>query len=205
MRFLLSVILICAPVCDARAQILVSIIGGQAAGAASYTCGNTVTSGSTLQSSVNNIAIFTPCTTGSDVNGYSVSAVYTYVGTAGGNIYTAIYSNTTSLCSSGSNCPDVAVCSDSTGVAATASSFNLDTPGSCGTLSANTTYWVGRNTNNASQQTAYTATSPCPAPLTPSVRSNTRSGVTAGTWGSMSGGVSASSACYLVYMVLTPL
>lgn len=172
-------------------------------GGGPFTCGNDVTAGSS-SNPLSNIAIWTPCTTGANGPGYSVASVQIYVGpSAAGNVFSAIYSDT-GTCGGPAHCPNSPICSDTTGVPAVANSFVIDTPAGCGTLAANTTYWVGQNADNALRD-YQRQLSTCPAPL--AFSSNSVFVVlTAGTWtGSIGPSTADAGACYLAFMVLTPL
>lgn len=186
-------------------QILTPILSGSfPSGGAAYTCGETTTSGLTAQNNLNNTGTATPCSTGTDSNGYTVAHVYFYVssGASSSHVYTAIYNDTTT-CSAGTHCPGTIVCSDTTGVTTSASAaFVEDTPTGCGTLTASTAYWIAVNTSDAGINLAYQNTSTCPAPNSTSVGSDYWT-QTAGTW-TASPTVTVNNVCRIQYMSLTP-
>lgn len=181
-----------------------SVVGGIAS--TTVSCGENSIAGGTLQSGLNAYAVWTPCTTGSDSNGYSVVNAQIYYGTAAGTFYLAIYSNTTSACgASQTNCPSAVVCKDTTGVSASATAWNIDSSfvGGCGTLAANTIYWVGAMQSSATTQLNHVPAGSCPAGFSTSVF---LSGQTAGTWpASPATSINTSVNCFSIYMVLNPL
>lgn len=157
----------------------------------------------------NNLILFSPLLTGSDVNGYKVADLRAFFNVGGGNWQGAIYTDTTSGCGGSlTHCALNQVCADTTGQAVTAGIWNPDTNltvSTCGTLTANTLYWIGQNDNTAAINPFEVAGGIC----------NTSSGnqatifysVTYGTWGNLNqAGANAGNAtnCTDMYVVLTP-
>ena len=89
----------------------------------------------------------TPCSTGSNAGGYTVSNISYWVGSPTSTSFDlGIYAD-----SSGS--PATLLCHASTGTVTPSSGWNSITISGCPTLSANSTYWVGYiNGNNQIQQ-----------------------------------------------------
>ena len=179
-----------------------STVGGTAA-ASPYTCGEPTSSGATLQASVQNIQLFTPCTTGTDASGFTLSHLYVYVGTSSGKLYAAIYNDTTSGCDGQAHCPSTPLCSDTTGITPTGSAFNEDTPTGCGVFPASTSFWIAFVPDNNTLQVGYQASN-CPAPLAFTSTSQYNVGATAGVWPNVTGDTGTGGGCYVAYMVLTP-
>jgi len=184
-----------------------TLISGQVAGGNSRKGGNATTGSTpapvqsncgetahgTAASGFNNYATFVRCGTGSDANGYTVASLNVYIGTSGTTIYAAVYSDTSSGCTS-APCPNAVICSGS--VAVTNNAFNVITPTGCGTLAANTSYWVTENVvSNA--QVGYNISTNCPSQ---SIGSSALA-LTAGTWTSGTG-AATETYCSSVYMVL---
>jgi hypothetical protein len=154
----------------------------------------------------NSTVLGSSCVTGSDASGYKVTGVYVYTGATGsGTVQVAIYANTASGCGDGlSNCPTgTAICADSTGITPTANNWNEDTASavttSCGTLPANTTYWLTENNNSSTYGGGY-------VPGTCSTPPSIYFSQTYGTWPTINpAGVNGQSTnCYSIYMVLAP-
>lgn len=200
--FLTSVLLLLLSLRPGPAQVSMMIAATQAI-TGNY--GNPTSAGSTLQSSVNNTTLYVPFTTGANSAGYTLTHLYAYSGAAAGKVYTALYTNVASGCSSGTNCPNSLVCHEDSGVVVSGTAFTEDTPTGCGTLAANTTYWIAQNSDNASREVAYQASSNCPAPLAFSQASSYDSGSVAGTWANPGTGATATTNCYVEYVVLTTL
>lgn len=208
MRIALSIILILTPLCNLKSQGIPALANGMAHAASApmtETYGNTVTAGGTNQSSFDGFAIFVPFTTGSNAGGYSVSSVQGYGGAAAGNVLLAIFTDKATGCNTGTHCPSTLVCGDNTGVTALANAFTTDTPAACGTLAANTSYWIGQHANNASREYVYQSSpADCPTPV-----AFTQHSTYAG-WGTTWSNVDIANngqagACYVQKIVLTLL
>src|ERR1700733_7777983 len=137
----------------------------------------------------------TPCTTGTNSGGYTVSSISYWVGTPTSTSFNlGVYGN-----SSGS--PSSLLCSVSTGTITPSSGWNSVNISGCPTLSASTTYWVGYITgSNAIEQgtvsgachgTSYHSTW-ANAPLSGVSLANPFPANTQG------------SACYSLYLTLNP-
>ena len=183
------------------------IIGSSAA-AATVNCGQTL-SNSGNQAAANTM-YGTPCTTGTDSNGYTVKSFNTIIGTGvAGTTYVAVYADTTTGCGGGlTHCAsNTIICSDSTGFTPVASSTNTDTSTaittSCGTIAANTNIWLMVNSSSGTTDVRYSTTG-CPAFGS---AAEFISGETAGTWPTTNVNTGASSnatACVSLYLVLQP-
>jgi len=171
-----------------------------------------VTIGQTLSNSGNqsgaNTAFALGVTTGSDSNGYKVTSFNLIPGsTVAATTYDAIYPDTTVGCGgSAAHCAGgAAVCGNTTGFTMTASTLFTDTAAaittSCGTLTANTNYWIMENNSSASTQIRYSTTG-CPFFTNGTAFLN----FTAGTWGSINpaGNNTNGTVCVSLYLVLQP-
>lgn len=155
-------------------------------------CGETSQSGTDGGNALWGLA--TPCTTGSNSAGYTVSSISYWVGTPASTSFAlGVYSN-----SSGS--PNSLLCSVSTGTITPSSGWNLINVSGCPTLGASTTYWIGYVTgsNTIAQGTVSGA---CPGTSTDSTWTNAAlSGV---SLPSTFPANTVGSTCYSLYMTLS--
>ena len=137
----------------------------------------------------------TPCTTGTNTGGYTVSSISYWAGTPASTSFSlGVYGNSAGT-------PGSLLCSVSTGTITPSSGWNTVNISSCPTLSASTTYWVGYLTgSNAISQG--TVSGVCPGTSYHSTWANAQlPGVSlanpfpANTQG---------STCYSLYMTLNP-
>ncbi len=160
----------------------------------STTCGQTLQSATDSGDALGELA--TPCVTGSNTGGYTVSTISYWVGSPTSTSFDlGVYGN-----SSGS--PSLLLCSASTGTITPSSGWNSINLTGCPTLSANTTYWIGYVTgSNQIEQGLVTGN--CPGTNSVSTWTN-----------ALLSGVSLPSAfpantpdaynkCYSLYMTLT--
>jgi len=197
----LSLALFCSLV---QGQILAPILQGAPAGGGTMTCGQTdFSSGS--QSNLANYILWTPCKTGANGAGYTLTTLQVYYSTIGTSkqFYTALYTDKTSSCPlSQGHCPNTPVCDDATGVTLTLiNSLNTDTPTGCGTLSANTIYWIETVVNDAAPGVGKGTSTAC----SNAVGFNSSYYVlgTAGTWPNPATGLSTGATCYTIQALLT--
>lgn len=192
--FLLSLVLIVAPVCSLRAQILQQIMTekNHGGGAVTVNCGANQTDHTNSDNGNNGVAQGMTCGTSTNVSGYSVNSATVYlVAAASGNIQAAVYQSSTGLplgsdlCHSGSQ-------------AVSANALNTITLTGCGTLAASTTYFVAFNNDTAG--IAYGTSA---AACTGSSGTNKHAALTFGTWGSGTWGTGNCN--YQMYLTLTPL
>lgn len=163
---------------------------------ATVNCGETRGTGSASGGGDQNRKFATPCDTGANAGGYTVSSIQIYTGAAAGKIYGAIYTD-------GGNNPASLVCSDTTGMTPTANQFNTITISGCGTLSANTQYFVSVDADSATTKYIYNAT-PCTGVTTGAASSYGTATQTAGTWSNPFGSVAGLGQCWSYYTVLIP-
>jgi large repetitive protein len=160
---------------------------------------STTNCGQTTQSGVDSLDAFwqlgTPCTTGTNSGGYTVSSISYWVGTpASASFNLGVYSNS-------SGTPSSLLCSVSTGTITPSSGWNSVNISNCPTLSASTTYWVGYITGS-NQVEQGTVSGNCPGTSYHSTWTNTRSsGV---SLASPFPANTQSSSCYSLYMTLAP-
>ncbi len=159
----------------------------------------TTSCGQTTQTGVDSQDAFwqlgTPCTTGTNAGGYTVSSISYWVGTpVSASFDLGVYS-------SSSGTPSSLLCSVSTGTITPSSGWNSVNISNCPTLSASTTYWVGYITGS-NQIEQGTVSGNCPGVSNHSTWANARlSGV------SLANPFPANtqaSTCYSLYMTLAP-
>jgi len=137
----------------------------------------------------------TPCATGTNSGGYTVSSISYWVGTPTSTSFDlGVYSN-----SSGS--PSSLLCSVSTGTITPSSGWNSVSINSCPTLSASTTYWIGYLTgSNAIEQG--TVGGVCPGTSYHSTWANAQ--LSGASLASPFPANTQGSTCYSLYMTLSP-
>jgi hypothetical protein len=141
-----------------------------------------------------NVAFATPCTTGSDSNGYSVSAIWMYVDTsAAPPLKLGVYANSSGV-PTGS-----AICSAS--IASPVFQWNSTTITGCGTLSANTTYWIADISSSNTDPLEGVDTGNCPGFAFASQFVSVGSFNLPTTWT----GVATAGECVAQYIVITGL
>ena len=159
----------------------------------------TTSCGQTTQTGVDSQDAFwqlgTPCTTGTNTGGYTVSSISYWVGTpVSASFDLGVYS-------SSSGTPSSLLCSVSTGTITPSSGWNSVNISNCPTLSASTTYWVGYITGS-NQIEQGTVSGNCPGASNHSTWANARlSGV------SLANPFPANtqaSTCYSLYVTLHP-
>jgi hypothetical protein len=138
--------------------------------------------------------VATPCITGSNSSGYTVSSISYWVGTPTSTSFAlGVYSN-----SSGS--PSSLLCSASTGTITPSSGWNSLNISGCPTLSASTTYWIGYVTGSNTIEQG-TVSGACPGTSTDSTWTNAAlSGV---SLPSTFPANTINSKCYSLYMTLS--
>ena len=177
-----------SPVQTQSATISITVNSSQTA----TTCGETSQTGTDTGDALWQLG--TPCATGTNSGGYTVSSISYWVGTPTSTSFDlGVYSN-----SSGS--PSSLLCSVSTGTITPSSGWNSVNISSCPTLSASTTYWVGYITGSDAIQQG-TVSGACPGTSYHSTWAN-----------AMLSGVSLANpfpantqgkTCYSLYMTLT--
>lgn len=156
------------------------------------TCGLTTQTGT--DSGNTQTAFATPCVTGSDSNGYTVSTINYWVGSPVSTSFSlGVYSTTTGA-------PHTLLCSVGTGTITPSSGWNSKAITGCGTLTANTTYWVGYLVNDNTTEQG-TVSGNCPG-----TSSQTR--LDNGGESALPNPITANNTfgvCYSFYMTLTAL
>ncbi len=154
--------------------------------------------GETSQSSIDSgdayWGLATPCVTGSNSAGYTVSSISYWVGSPVSNSFAlGVYST-----SSGN--PNSLLCSVSTGTITPSSGWNSINISGCPTLSPSTTYWIGYITGSGTIEQGL-VTGNCPGTSSVSEwTSATQPGV---SLPSTFGTPNAGSGCYSLYMSLS--
>jgi hypothetical protein len=140
--------------------------------------------------------IGTPCTTGSDSNGYAVSSIYFYMSQTGSTSFDlGVYTNS-------SNKPSSLVCHTGTFTPTLTSGWNSHTVSGCGTLSASTIYWVGFIESTTQLYGFQAATCPGTSSLVTNYDSTTQSSAVLPN--PFANSTPISGYCQSVYMVLQP-
>ena len=157
-------------------------------------CGNLSQTGA--DSGHANYGLGTPCVTGSNGGGYTVSSISYWVGSPVSTSFDlGIYSD-----SSGS--PAALLCSVSTGTITPSAGWNSINISGCPTLNAATTYWMGYITaSNPIQQ----GTIPGACPGTSLNSFWATSAQTSATLPASFGASAAGNSCYSMYMTLNPV
>jgi Abnormal spindle-like microcephaly-assoc'd, ASPM-SPD-2-Hydin/Fibronectin type III domain len=139
----------------------------------------------------------TPCATGTNSGGYTVSSISYWVGTpASASFDLGVYS-------SSSGAPGSLLCSVSTGTISPSSGWNSVNISSCPTLSASTTYWVGYITGS-NQVEQGTVSGSCPGTSYHSHWSNSALSSVALGNPFPANTLDSHSNCYSLYMTLNP-
>lgn len=115
------------------------------------------------------------CTTGNDPSGYTLTNLNADLRVAAlSTLYLALYTDTTSGCTgSVPHCQNTLICDASLGPSIIVGT-NSVLPTGCGTLAANTIYWINYQTGDGTDALGVNSTGPTDLPW--------RSGTTAGTW-----------------------
>jgi hypothetical protein len=159
----------------------------------------TTTCGETGQSSTDGgnalWQLGTPCATGTNSGGYTVSSISYWVGTpTSASFDLGVYSNSSAS-------PSSLLCTVSTGTITPSSGWNSVKISSCPTLSASTTYWVGYITGS-NQIEQGTVSGTCPGT---SDHSNwSKSALSSVSLGSPFPANAPDSDCYSLYLTLSP-
>ena len=156
-------------------------------------CGETSQSGTDSGNAFSQLG--TPCATGTNANGYTVSSISYWVGSPTSTSFDlGVYSDSSAN-------PNSLLCSVSTGAITPSAGWNTVNISGCPTLSASTAYWVGYITGSDTIQQGE-VTGACPGTSSHSTWANAQlSGVSlanpfpANTQG---------STCYSLYMSLAP-
>lgn len=147
----------------AIATILLAVLWGQFVPTVPATKtsggGNTVTYGSTTQIDVDygnsGVAFATPIYTGTNASGYSSPTINYWVGSpVSASFDLGLYADS-------SLAPGSRICHASTGTITPSSGVNSLAISGCGTLTANTTYWIGYLVNNDTIQQGIASTFKC--------------------------------------------
>lgn len=167
-------------------------------GGGSPAVSSTVTIGLQLQnnndSGNSNQGNFTPIHTPTGASGFTVSQIQTYIGTP------QSATNLVNIYTDSAGQPATKICTDYSFVGTLASGFNNTTPTSCGTLTADTTYWLAQLVNNNTQGQGRFSSSLCPSlDLTARFKAIGSTSLP----GTTGGGTSDSGGCYSQYAVLT--
>lgn len=141
-----------------------------------------------------NQANYTPFHTPTGASGFTVSQINTYIGTP------QSATNLVNIYTDSAGVPTTKVCTDYSFVGTLSSGFNNTTPTGCGTLSADTTYWIAQLVNNNTQGQGRFSSSLCPA-MEISSRFKAIGSTTLGS--SVGGGTSDSGGCYSQNIQLT--
>lgn len=141
-----------------------------------------------------NQANYTPFHTPTGASGFTVSQINTYIGTP------QSATNLVNIYTDSSGQPATKLCTDYSFVGTLSTGFNNTTPTSCGTLSADTTYWMAQLVNNNTQGQGRFSSSLCPG-MEISSRFKAIGSTTLGS--TVGGGTSDSGGCYSQNIKLT--
>ena len=171
--------------------ILIFTVCVSAAAQTTTTCGQTSQSGTDSGNALWQVG--TPCTTGTNAGGYTVSSISYWVGSpTSASFDLGVYGNS-------SGTPSSLLCSVSTGTITPTSGWNSVKISSCPALSASTTYWVGYITGSNTIEQG-TVSAACPGT---SYHSNWAKAVVSGV--SLANPFPANTPdthCYSMYMTL---
>jgi YD repeat-containing protein len=160
--------------------------------AVSNACGETAQSALDGGNSFEPIA--TPCLTGSNSSGYSVSSISYWVGSPTSTSFgLGVYANS-------SGAPGSLLCHASTGTIAPVSGWNSVSVNGCPTLSSNITYWIGYVTG-ADQIEQGVISGTCPGTSLATAYSDT--GASTVSLANPFGASGSTTNCYSMYMTLS--